>query len=814
MEEDVLVLLPCPGPVRRVWGWRQWVIHRALGPDAHWRRLIRLAVLARGTQLGRARRELFWERVGQLLDALDEAWEKASSSEVASALLGGDGRQLREEWERSGHGLNRCLEAALERGGTGMQSHLVLVLNAEWASARYRPLLEMLVGGGCGQVAVHCDPDVSAPFPTLGVDVRSPLSPFCVPRARTSGWAAPDEYQEVEWLASWLQTTGVDPGEVSVLVPRHRHPTVAFVLGRWGFPTVGQWVSPAEHNRWVEVVWRAVLAAATGSTAALGRVLQSALVGMPAASWAEFRRYRQGESASFEDWEEPVSQLAPGLREKAAFLLGLLERCQKDPRQLWALPRKLPELVDGPERARVQEAAVTVVRLLEVARDEGWWAPGEDGHQLEALEPLLWIPVTPQRHEEYGVRILDYPQVWAAGGQLLAVLGMGEVTFHPRLLGGMDPACWWRLITLAADRVVCSWPRRVAEGRLQGSWEGLPALEEAEGALQDAEDWPRLARSLPLDWARYMAGAGESKEDDRHTLARDVTQSASALATYLECPRQYYYLHRLGITPAPHPEAVLGLVVHAALARLHAQLPDPTACPEAQLRATAERALKAAWEEYRGQWRGPRQATAYLRVAQDIVAGYLRAVLARWEPGRMVQSTETRFQVDLGGWRMVGRMDRIDRLPEGGVELVDYKCSRWDRKSALALKRGFTEVARPEELGEVQIPLYCLGAERGLGLAVRAVSIIQLRNLDRQGLPRVRRLWLEAAPSRRSRRQVVVSRREVEAAGALIAALAQKAASGPYPARPKGGAFACQRCPVALVCDGRPEEEEEALDHE
>ena len=87
--------------------------------------------------------------------------------------------------------------------------------------------------------------------------------------------------------------------------------------------------------------------------------------------------------------------------------------------------------------------------------------------------------------------------------------------------------------------------------------------------------------------------------------------------------------------------------------------------------------------------------------------GKARAALTRYherlreEPARPVWF-ERPFAFDLGPHHVRGRVDRVDRLPEGGWELIDYKT-------------GYAKTA--EELGEdIQLSLYAIAAREAWGL--------------------------------------------------------------------------------------------------
>ena len=70
----------------------------------------------------------------------------------------------------------------------------------------------------------------------------------------------------------------------------------------------------------------------------------------------------------------------------------------------------------------------------------------------------------------------------------------------------------------------------------------------------------------------------------------------------------------------------------------------------------------------------PLQRALYEKDGRDQLSALLRSELGR-SRGEILE-TEKRFRVEIGGAQVTGRFDRIDQLPSGEVEIVDYKTGK------------------------------------------------------------------------------------------------------------------------------------------
>jgi DNA helicase II / ATP-dependent DNA helicase PcrA len=161
--------------------------------------------------------------------------------------------------------------------------------------------------------------------------------------------------------------------------------------------------------------------------------------------------------------------------------------------------------------------------------------------------------------------------------------------------------------------------------------------------------------------------------------------SASDIDLYRTCPLKYKFARVFRIPQEPTLNQRFGILVHQVLERFHAG--DEPRTLEAMLGL-----LDAGWR--RGGFGGSEQEIQLRGKAADALTRYCE----RFE-AEEAQPTffERSFSFQLGPHVLRGRVDRVDRLPEGGWELIDYKTGRPKTPSQLEQ--------------DVQLSLYALAAQ-------------------------------------------------------------------------------------------------------
>ena len=187
-----------------------------------------------------------------------------------------------------------------------------------------------------------------------------------------------------------------------------------------------------------------------------------------------------------------------------------------------------------------------------------------------------------------------------------------------------------------------------------------------------ARDEPSLERFLP------MRGDG-------------VLLSATDIDTYRSCPLKYKFARVFRIPQEPTIHQRFGIVVHQVLERYHAAGEELGPLTDLHL------LLDQGW---RRSGFGDSEEERQLR--QKATAALTRYYeRAQSDEGQPVWF-ERQFSFKLGPHLVRGRVDRVDRLPSGEYELIDYKTGRPKPVEQLA--------------DDVQLSLYAIAAREAWGL--------------------------------------------------------------------------------------------------
>lgn len=349
--------------------------------------------------------------------------------------------------------------------------------------------------------------------------------------------------------------------------------------------------------------------------------------------------------------------------------------------------------------------------LLDTLEREAVHGPAQA--EPEGLAPLLRTLMA-----EIAVRP---PQ---GGHPRLAILGLLEArlqTADLMILGGLNEGVWpglpapdpWLAPRIRAELGLPGLERRIGlSAHDLASALGAPqvlltrARRDASAPTIASRFWLRLeALSGGLEradelaaWVRAIDDGGAHRPAVRPApqppaAARPKAISVTEVDRLKADPYAFYARRMLRLMPldpvdADPSAAWRGTAVHAVLQRWF----EADGCVPERLRPRAEAMLadERTHPMMRALWQ-PR-----LMEAVDWIAAQIAA-----DPARRVIAVETRGEIDFAGVRLSGTFDRIDRLAEGGLAIVDYKTGK--PPSLAAVRAGFS----------LQLGLLGLIAERG-----------------------------------------------------------------------------------------------------
>jgi DNA helicase-2/ATP-dependent DNA helicase PcrA len=176
---------------------------------------------------------------------------------------------------------------------------------------------------------------------------------------------------------------------------------------------------------------------------------------------------------------------------------------------------------------------------------------------------------------------------------------------------------------------------------------------------------------------------------------RGLMLSASDIDTYRLCPLKYKFARVFRIPQEPTIHQRFGIAVHQVLERFHAEGGAP---------------LSRLMELFEISWR--RSGFGSSDDEQQFRERAARALERYWRLDRESESEpvwfERSFAFKLGPHLLRGRVDRVDRHPDGSYELIDYKTGKAKTKDELR--------------EDVQLSLYQMGARESWRLKTSAQS--------------------------------------------------------------------------------------------
>ena len=233
--------------------------------------------------------------------------------------------------------------------------------------------------------------------------------------------------------------------------------------------------------------------------------------------------------------------------------------------------------------------------------------------------------------------------------------------------------------------------------------------------------------------------------------APEAILSFSAIAAYLDCPRQYWYRQEQRLPVVQSAEAVHGVILHEVLRQAGEARRSGSQVSSELLKSIHE----AVWNQQ--TFPDPRRSATFKRIGAAQLEDYRKKGGFDASP----EYLEHQFSSQVDGWTLRGVVDRIDRT-ESGWRIVDYKSGR-----PLTRRRR-----------DLQVALYALGATAAFHLDPLELEVVYLATGQSVKIEKVADLVADA------------TRRGAEVAAGVKA--------GQFETRPERRR--CRLCPYRLVC--------------
>jgi DNA helicase-2/ATP-dependent DNA helicase PcrA len=649
--------------------------------------------------------------------ANERAEAQAVAREISSLLAGGDARPADIcVAVPPGGALARSLGAALEERSV---PHRVSGRGAFYHRPEIRDVIAWL--------RLLADPGDAAA--AVRVLTRSPVELRSVDLARCTTIARRRKLDMVSALEAALE---------SPQIPPEARERIRGFLGLYGAAAraMGELRADVFVRRLIERVGFRRQRLFAAHPEAVERLRNLARLGGVAAAWTrrepegsnrEFVRYLVAVSeAGVAPEEEPTALLAEavrvmpldclkGLEFDHLFIVGLragLMPAPEPPSGPAVPPALNPASVEHePAQRRLLYGAMTRARRTLVlsrpeATEEG---PARPSALYEDARAVLGAGEERQQEELFGpaegmhatyrmIRDEVLEEAWRAGGRLR----------EPRLDTYLD-----------VNRAVARFLEMVKLAALLQRPEGEP-VPDTLGAVNDL-----LGQAISAEQREALSESGlddlvleEERERRRRrelVAARDepsleaflprrgegLALSATDVDLYRTCPLKYKFARVFGIPQEMTINQRFGIVIHQVLERFHAEQ-----AASGSKEGTLERLMAlfaAAWR--RAGFGESDDELQFRERAREALRRYHARQAASGASPRWV---ERKFDFRVGPHHLRGRVDRVDELPEGGFELIDYKTG--DPKA-------------PRELEtDVQLAIYRLAAREAWKMEAAAGS--------------------------------------------------------------------------------------------
>jgi DNA helicase-2/ATP-dependent DNA helicase PcrA len=255
------------------------------------------------------------------------------------------------------------------------------------------------------------------------------------------------------------------------------------------------------------------------------------------------------------------------------------------------------------------------------------------------------------------------------------------------------------------------------------------AIEAVNGLLRQVATPEQQTELDASSLDSYLLGSEREREGRRKLIAArhepsleaflprrgdgSLSLSASDLDLYLTCPLKYKFRRVFGIPQEPTINQRFGILIHNVLERFHKEDGEDA----------GDDGLPRLMDLFEAGWR--RSGFGSSDDELQFRDRARQAMHLYWERESESESEpvwlERKFDIRIGEHHVRGRVDRVDRLPGGGHELIDYKTG--ERKSEADLE------------SDLQLALYRLAARQAWDLEAKTGSYYYVLDAEKVAAP-------------------------------------------------------------------------------
>ncbi|MBD3184181.1 hypothetical protein GF312_17990 [Candidatus Poribacteria bacterium] len=289
--------------------------------------------------------------------------------------------------------------------------------------------------------------------------------------------------------------------------------------------------------------------------------------------------------------------------------------------------------------------------------------------------------------------------------------------------------------------------------------------------------------------------------------------SNTGIKTFLSCPRRYFFGHILNIQVDYGPGALFGSLIHEVLGKFHRHYPELGQYDLSGLWNGMRRILLETQNKLLEAMPSRLQGKSYEKLAKDLLWAYLKEEHRIWKDGNTCIDTEFGFKLNIEEKYIIrGRMDRVDKNANGDCEIIDFKTSSYDKKTATAIKSKFLNLDDSEDYHpqDYQLPIYYLAAKKE-NKNPKILSIYQLRNISkRTGGPFKREIDVLSDKELRSdKKDTHVTEADMREAEIDLIQVLKSMCRGFYPPEPYEENTCERKCEYTFICEREESETEE-----